>query len=111
MDDGAGEFAVVPVRADIVHQRAVADANGLAVIDRFHAAARQLRDLPESVGVDPAGICLEDGRRDRVSGKALRRRRVAQQLLLADFLRVDVHHAEGALRERAGLVKDEGVRL
>ena len=111
VDDGAGSVAVVPRRADAVHQLSVARADQPAVHARLHALAGDLRHVAHAPAVQVAAAGRLQGAGDRMVGQELGQGGHLQQILRRHLIGVDGRHVKAAVRERARLVKDHDARL
>ena len=111
MDDGADTVALVPHDAQLLHQLAVSGGDGHAVHHRGHAAAAVLLNVRDAGAIQRTAGSLLQTLADGVRGRALGKRRVFEQLFLRH--RAVMHGADlkHALRERAGLVEHDGLRL
>ena len=112
VQDGAGELAVMPIRAVGGHQLVVAHEHHVLIDGGLDSVAGFLGGLRDARLVDVAVVGLLDGDGDRMVGERFRVRRHGQHVIGVDaVLGVDGDHVEGAGCEGAGLVEHDGVDL
>ena len=109
MDDRAVLLAWMPFRADGLHELSVADIDFMAVDTGADALAREFFDVFHRAAVGFVTVGRAQRRRNRMRGKTLDMRGHVQQLVRRDGLGMDVRDLERALRQRARLVKDNGI--
>ena len=107
----ARQMALVPFRALSFHQAAVAHGHQTAVDLRRQALTSHLAYIGHAFSLNVALMRPHDRSRDRVRRKALHRGGKVQKLLLIDAVGVNSAHFKAALRQSAGLVKDQRVYL
>ena len=110
VQDGAGQLALVAAHAAFAHQLVVAHQHHVLVDLRAHAVAALLLHVVDALLVDGPRVRLLHRQRDGVVRVRLGVRGDGQQAVGVDArLRVDGHHVERAVGERAGLVEHDGL--
>ena len=111
MDDRAGAVAVMVFDAQLFHEFAVARGDCMPVDRGGDAVAAELFNVRHAAAVDLFSISLLQAFADGVRGGAFGQRRVFQQLRLVHRVVVDGRDLKHALRQRAGLVEHDDLRL
>ena len=111
VDDRADAVAVDEVNAQLLHELMVACGDRYTVNLRENAPAADLFDIRDAAAVNFFAIRLLQALADGMGRGALGKRRVLQKLLLLQRAVVDGADLKDALRQRAGLIKDDGLDL
>ena len=111
MDNGPAVVAGMPGRADRIHQFVVADGDRLPVDPGRQSLARIFADLSDFAVVMLGGIGIAEGGGNRMGRVAFHMGRQVQKFLFIKDIRMDSRHFEDPLRQRAGLVEDNGSEL
>ena len=107
MDDGAHAVAGNGLQPQPPHQLVVACGHWDAVHLGGDAVAADLLNVAHTVAVDGLAVGALEALADGVGGGTFRQRRVFQQLFVFHLAVVNAADLENALRQRAGLVKDD----
>ncbi len=110
--DGSRQMAFMPVRADAVHQFAIAHAYDASFHVGAYALACNLFDVGYLTAVGGlVGVGVAQGGTDGVGGEVLDVSGEVQEVRLAVFLGVDGLDGKASVGQRAGLVEDHCVDL